>query len=72
MPRIKKQEAELKNRIIDTLLQVLDASEKAMLEDLEEFGEPEHIQGAVKVVRNALERRKSIIEINAKFGKHSA
>jgi hypothetical protein len=59
MPRIKKQEAELKNRIIDTLLQVLEVSEKTMLEDPEEFGQPEHIQGAVKVVRNALERRKS-------------
>ena len=71
MPRIKKQEAELKNRIIDSLLQILEGSEKAMLEDPEEYGQPEHIQGAVKVVRNALERRKSIIEINAKFGKHS-
>jgi len=59
MPRIKKQEAELKNRIINTLLQVLEDSEKMMLEDPEEFGQAEHIQGAVKVVRNALERRKS-------------
>ena len=59
MPRIKKQEAELKNRIIDTLLQVLEHSEKMMLEDPEEYGQPEHVQGAVKVVRNALERRKS-------------
>ncbi len=59
MPRIKKQEAELKNRIIDSLLQILDGSLELMLKDPEEYGEPEHIQGAVKVVRNALERRKS-------------
>jgi len=59
MPRIKKQEAELKNRIIDSLLQILDGSLELMLKDPEEYGEPEHVQGAVKVVRNALERRKS-------------
>tara|TARA_R110002020_G_scaffold133557_1_gene298012 strand:- start:11784 stop:11966 length:183 start_codon:yes stop_codon:yes gene_type:complete len=59
MPRIKKQEAELKNRIIDSLLQILDGSLVLMLEDPEEYGEPDHVQNAVKVVRNALERRKS-------------
>tara|TARA_R110000751_G_scaffold16460_4_gene52026 strand:- start:1368 stop:1550 length:183 start_codon:yes stop_codon:yes gene_type:complete len=59
MPRIKKQEAELKNKLIDTLLQLLENSEKVMLESPDEFGMPEHIQGAVKVVKNALNRTKS-------------
>jgi len=60
MPRIKRQEAELKNRIIDTLLSILKDSEQNMLDDADNYGEPEHIKGAVKVVRNALERRKSL------------
>jgi len=59
MPRIRKAEAELKNRIIDTLIAVLDDSEQLMLNDQEEYGEPRDIEGACKVVRNALNRRKS-------------
>lgn len=59
MPRLKKEEAELKNRIIDSLIQVLDGSEELMLEDPEQYGEASTVQGAVKVIRNALERRKS-------------
>lgn len=59
MPRLKKKEAELKNRILDSLIQVLDGSEELMLADPDEYGEPETVQGAVKVVRNALQRRKS-------------
>ena len=59
MPRIKKQEAELKNRILDTLLQILEGSEEGMLKDPEQYGEVEHIKGACKVVRNALNRTKS-------------
>ena len=59
MPRIRKTEAELKNRIIDTLIAVLDDSEQTMLDFPEEYGEPRDIEGACKVVRNALNRRKS-------------
>ena len=59
MPRIRKQVADLKNRIADSLIQVLDGSEKSLLETPEEWGEPEDISQAVKIIRNALERRKS-------------
>ena len=59
MPRIRKKVADLKNRIADSLIQVLDGSELAMLETPEEWGEPEDISQAVEIIRNALNRRKS-------------
>lgn len=59
MPRIKKKEAELKNKIINTLVAYLNDSEELMLRTPEDFEGEETILGACKVVRNALERRKS-------------
>ena len=57
---MKKQEAELKNRIIDTLIAYLDDSEELMLADAENYDGEDTINAACKVVRNALERRKSV------------
>ena len=59
MPRMKKQEAELKNRIINTLIAYLDDSQELMLADAENFDCEDTINAACSVIRNALERRKS-------------
>ena len=59
MPRIKRKEAELKNRIIDTLIHYLNDSEELMLKSPDDYEGEVTILNACKVVRNALERRKS-------------
>jgi len=59
MPRMKKKEAELKNRIINTLIAYLDDSQELMLADADNFEGEDTINAACKVIRNALERRKS-------------
>ena len=59
MPRMKKKEAELKNRIINTLIAYLDDSQELMLADADNFDGKDTINAACSVIRNALERRKS-------------
>lgn len=56
---MKKKEAELKNRIIDTLIAYLDDSQELMLADAENYDGEDTINAACKVIKNALERRKS-------------
>tara|TARA_Y100000361_G_C11132750_1_gene330015 strand:- start:290 stop:463 length:174 start_codon:yes stop_codon:yes gene_type:complete len=56
---MKKQEAELKNRIINTLIAYLDDSQELMLADADNFDGEDTINAACSVIRNALERRKS-------------
>jgi len=58
MPRIKKREAELKNEIIERLIVLLDENVLSEMKKVEE--DAPFIEGAYLVVRNALERRKSI------------
>lgn len=58
MPRIKKREAELKNEIIDQLITLLDDNVISEMRKVEE--DAPFIEQAYLVVRNALERRKSI------------
>ena len=56
---MKKKEAKLKNRIIDTLIAYLDDSQELMLADAENYEGEDTINAACKVIKNALERRKS-------------
>ena len=56
---MKKQEAELKNRIINTLIAYLDDSQELMLADAENFDGEDSINDACSVIRNSLEGRKS-------------
>ena len=60
MPRVNKKVADLKNRIADTMVVLLDASEKEMLKNLDEFGEEKDISQACEIIRNAILRRKSV------------
>ena len=60
MPRIKKQEAEVKNKIIQELLAHLDEVEHRLNALYEHEGlDTSHVQMAAYVVRNALHRRRS-------------
>ena len=56
---MKKKEAESKNRIIDTLIAYFDDSQELMLADAENYEGEDTINAACKVIKNALERRKS-------------
>ena len=59
MPRIRRSAAELKNRVADSMIKLLDGLEDEMLSNPDEFGTPADINQACEIIRNALNRRKS-------------